>query len=113
METITLPKVVVPDVMFDLDEMLMNPLNIHLGEDIRNTDLIIDNLIDHLKQKGTDASWLFTVREFTHPEKVEWINSLPDAKRCAAGRRQFYFSRYGTHICNAESSRNPEWRTIV
>jgi hypothetical protein len=91
METITLPKVVVPDVMFDPDEMLMNPLNIHLGEDIRNTDLIIDNIIDHLKQKGAETSWLFTVREFTHPEKVEWINSLPDASHVLQAEGNFIF----------------------
>jgi hypothetical protein len=91
MDTITLPKVVVPDVKFDPDEMLMNPFNIHLGEDIRNPDLIIDNLIDHLKEKGADASWLFAVREFTHTEKVEWINSLPDASRVPKAGDNFVF----------------------
>ncbi len=91
METITLPKIVVPDVKFDPEEMLTNPLNIQLGEDIRNPNLIIDNIIDHLKQKGAETSWLFTVREFTHPEKVEWINSLPDAIHVPEAEGNFIF----------------------
>lgn len=78
MDTTTFPVLVVPDAKFNPDEVLVDPLNIRIGEDIRNTDLIIDNIIDHLKQKGADASWLFTVREFTHEEKVKWIFSLPD-----------------------------------
>ena len=78
MDKTTFPVLVVPDVKIDSDAMLMDPVNIHIGEDIRNPDLIISNIIDHLKQKEVDASWLFTVKEFTHDEKVKWIFSLPD-----------------------------------
>ena len=91
METTTFPALVVPDLKFDADEMLMNPVNIRIGEDIRNPDLIIDNMIDYLKGKGADASWLFAVREFTHEEKVNWIFSLPDPGRTTMTEGSFIF----------------------
>ncbi|MBK6936724.1 MAG: hypothetical protein IPH18_07430 [Chitinophagaceae bacterium] len=62
----------------------MDPENIHLGVDIRNPDLIIDNIIEHLNNKGVDSSWLFTVRDFNHDEKIKWILSLPDADSIVA-----------------------------
>lgn len=91
MDTTTFPAVVVPDVHVDADEMLMDPVNIHLGEDIRNPDLIIDNLIAHLKEKGVDTTWLFTVREFTHEEKAKWIFSLPDPNHMLVAEDNFIF----------------------
>jgi hypothetical protein len=91
MDTISFPALVVPDVKVETEEMLTNPVNIHLGDDIRNPDLIIDNLIDHLKQKGIDANWLFTIREFTHAEKVQWILSLPDPGRTLVPADSFIF----------------------
>lgn len=80
METTTFPTVVVPDVLITTEEMLMDPENIHLGVDIRNPDLIIDNIIEHLNNKGVDSSWLFTVRDFNHDDMIKWILSLPDAE---------------------------------
>ncbi len=57
----------------------MDPNSIRLQEDIRNPDVIIDNIINHLKEKEMDATWLFAVKEFSHADKVAWIESLPDA----------------------------------
>jgi len=79
MEATTFPALVVPDVPYDIDAMLMNPTSIRLQEDIRNPDVIIDNIINQLKEKEMDATWLFAVKEFSHADKVAWISSLPDA----------------------------------
>lgn len=62
----------------------MDPENIHLGVEIQNPDLIIDNLIEHLNNKGVDSNWLFTVKDFNQDEKVKWILSLPDASSIVA-----------------------------
>ena len=91
MDTTTFPAVVVPHIHVDADEMLMDPINIHLGEDIRNPDLIIDNLIEYLKEKGMDTTWLFTIREFTHKEKAKWIFSLPDPTLMLIAEENFIF----------------------
>lgn len=91
MEATTFPALVVPDVKVEAAEMLTNPVNIRLGEDIRNPDLLIDNMIDHLKQKSADANWLFSVREFTQAEKVQWILSLPDPGRTLVPADSFFF----------------------
>jgi hypothetical protein len=77
MGTTTYPTLAIPEITADDEAILMHPDNIRLGEDIRNPDYIIDNIIYHLKNKGDKASWVFAVREFTHPEKVHWILSLP------------------------------------
>ena len=69
----------VPDLVTDTKTMLIDPVNIRLSEDIRETDEIIDNIITFEKEKGADASWLYAVKEFTHEEKVRWILSLPDS----------------------------------
>ena len=78
MDTIQFPAVVVPDLHEDVATMLVDPANIRLSEDIRDTDVLIDNIIAFEKEKGTDASWIYAVKEFTHEEKVRWILSLPD-----------------------------------
>jgi aspartyl aminopeptidase len=78
MDTSTFPVLVVPDVPHDVDAMLTDSSSIHLGEDIRNPVLIIDNITAHLKEKDADTSWLHAVREFSHKEQVNWILSLPD-----------------------------------
>jgi len=91
METTTVPTVVVPDVLITTEEMLMDPENIHLGVDIRNPDLIIDNIMEHLNNKGADSNWLFTVRDFNHDDKVKWILSLPDTGSLVAPEESFNF----------------------
>lgn len=77
METTTYPTLSIPEITTDEEALLMHPDNIHLGEDVRNPDFIIDDIIFHLKAKGDKASWVFAVREFTHAEKAHWIMSLP------------------------------------
>lgn len=91
MDTTTFPALVVPELQIDTHEMLMDPANIRLGEDIRDTDLIIDNLIRHLKEKGADASWLFRINEFSHEDKVKWILSLPDPGKQLLSNDSFIF----------------------
>jgi hypothetical protein len=81
MGTMTLPEIILPDLKIDADEMLLDPENIRLGEDILETDVIIDDLINHLKKDEADASWLFAVKEFSHEDKVKWILSLPEPER--------------------------------
>ncbi len=78
MDTIQFPALVVPDLHEDVATMLVDPVNIRLREDIKDTDVLIDNIIAFEKEKGRDASWLYAIREFTHEEKVGWILSLPD-----------------------------------
>ena len=77
----TLPEVILPDVKLPPDEMLLDPANIRMGEDIPDADVIIDNIIDHLKKEGEDASWMFAVKEFSHEDKVKWILSLTEPGR--------------------------------
>jgi len=79
MDTMTLPEVILPDLKIEPDEMLLDPENIRLGEDILDADVIIDEIISRLKKEEADASWLFAVKEFSHEDKVKWILSLPDA----------------------------------
>jgi len=81
MDTMTLPEVILPDLKLQPDEMLLDPGNIRLNEDIFDTDVIIDDLINHLKKDEVDASWLFAVKEFSHEDKVKWILSLPEPER--------------------------------
>jgi len=81
MDTMTLPEVILPDVKLPPDEMLLDPANIRMGEDIPDADVIIDNIIGHLKKEGEDANWMFAVKEFSHEDKVKWILSLPEPGR--------------------------------
>lgn len=81
----------VPDLVADTETMLMDPVNIRLGEDIRDTDLIIDNIIAWQKERGADASWLYAVKEFSHDDKVKWIFSLPDPGRLLHAEESFIF----------------------
>ncbi len=91
MDTTTFPALVVPDLVADTETMLMDPVNIRLGEDIRDTDLIIDNIIAWQKERGADASWLYAVKEFSHDDKVKWIFSLPDPGRLLHAEESFIF----------------------
>jgi hypothetical protein len=91
MDTITFPTLVVPDIQFDTEKALTDPVNILLNEDIRDTDVIIDSIIEHLKKQGVDASWLYAVREFSHEDKVKWIFSLPDPDRLLLTDKSFIF----------------------
>jgi hypothetical protein len=81
MDTMTLPEVILPDLKVTPEEMMLDPENVRLNEDIRDPDVIIDEIIDLLKTDGADASWLFAVKEFSHEDKVKWILSLPEPER--------------------------------
>lgn len=74
----SVPEVILPDLKLQPEDMLLDPENIRLSDDIPNPDLVIDNIIDNLKSAGSDTSWLFAVREFGHEDKVKWIQSLPE-----------------------------------
>lgn len=78
MDTMTLPEVIIPDLKIKPDEMLLDPENIRLQEDIRDPDHVIDGIIEDLKTHDTDSSWLYAVKEFSHEDKVKWILSLPE-----------------------------------
>lgn len=77
----TLPEVILPDLKVTSEEMLLDPENVRLNEDVRDPDVFIDEIIDLLKTDGADASWLFAVKEFSHEDKVKWILSLPEPER--------------------------------
>lgn len=81
MDTTTYPSLVVPDVTFDIEAILTDPVNIRIKVDIGNPVMIIDNIIEHLEKKEEDANWLYAVREFSHEDKINWILSLPDANQ--------------------------------
>jgi hypothetical protein len=81
MDTMTFPEVILPDLKVTSEEMLLDPENVRLNEDIRDPDVIIDEIIDLLKTDGADSSWLFAVKEFSHEDKVKWILSLPEPER--------------------------------
>lgn len=81
MDTLTVPEVILPDLKLKPDEMLLDPENIRLYEDIADPDHILDNIIAYLKTEDADASWLFAVKEFSHEDKVKWILSLPEPER--------------------------------
>lgn len=91
MDTTTFPALVVPDETFNINAMLTDPLNIHIKEDIGNTVMIIDNIIEHLEKKEEDANWLYAVREFSHEDKIKWILSLPDASKQLLKEGSFIF----------------------
>ena len=81
----------VPDLVQDTDTILRDPVNIRLGQDIRDTDLLIDNIIDWEKEKGADTGWLYAVKEFSHEDKVKWILSLPDPGQLKNVEESFVF----------------------
>lgn len=81
----------VPDLVQDTDTILRDPVNIRLGEDIRETDLLIDNIIAWEKEKGADTGWLFAVKEFSHEDKVKWLLSLPDPDQLTHVEEAFVF----------------------
>lgn len=81
MDTMTLPEVILPDLKLKPDEMLLDPENILLNEDIRDPDHLIDGIIEDLKAHEMDSSWLYAVKEFSHEDKVKWILSLPEPDR--------------------------------
>lgn len=81
MDTTTLPEIIIPDLKTDMETLLQDPTTIKLGEDIKDPDAFIDELIARFKADGDDAIWLDKVKAFDHNGKVEWILSLPEPRR--------------------------------